>query len=299
MENKIIRLIRMSLVCSCLSLAGCSVPGTYFSTAGASRGVSNGKETYHPVIVPINQKLFRQTAAFSRTHPDNSLWYAPDYAYKVGPGDVLNVIVWDHPELSTPMSMTGAATQVAGIGQSRTGSNNSFSTNSSGILVNASGNIYFPYAGKIHVGGMTVEQLRTMLTKRIRRYIRRPQISVRVTGFRSQLVYVIGAVNTPGSTPVTDRPLTILDAIANSGGITPTTADTSHIFVVRGSGMHPQLFLLNAKSPGNLLLAERFKLYPKDIVYVPTAGISNWNRFLSEILPTVQTAAYADTLLKK
>ena len=89
-----------------------------------------------------------------------------------------------------------------------------------------------------------------------------------------------------------DVPLTILDAITQAGGV-QSNAQTSAIFVIRGTSSQPKLYLLNARSPSNLLLAEKFKLYPNDIIYVPTTGLSNWNRVISNVLPTLTTAETA------
>ena len=230
-------------------------------------------------------------------NPGSYLWYSKRYDYHVGPSDVLDVKVWDHPELSTPtdISSTNIAEPVVGI----SAKGQSMSMNDSGgILVNNNGTIYFPYAGTVDVNGLTTDQIRRVLSRRLKKYITDPQVSVRVRNFRSKLINVIGAVRNPSATPIIDKPVTILDAIASVGGIDKETADTSHIFIVRGSGLDPRIFMLNAKSPSNLLISEKFRLMSGDIIYVPSAGISNWNRFINNILPTLTTAAYTNSLLK-
>ena len=158
------------------------------------------------------------------------------------------------------------------------------------------GNIFFPYAGTLHVAGLTVNQLRLKLTHHLSHYIKDPQVNVRVSAFRSQTIQVLGAVHQQGSVPLTDHPLTILDAIATRGGVSNESADTHHIFVIRGHGLKPSIFMLNANSPSNLLIAQDFKLYNNDIIYVPQSSLANWNTFISQILPTVETIAYTRSL---
>ncbi|WP_412851416.1 hypothetical protein [Ectothiorhodospira shaposhnikovii] len=51
-------------------------------------------------------------------------------------------------------------------------------------------------------------------------------------------------------------------------------------------GGQPRLYHLNAKSPDALLLAERFHLQPRDIVYVDVADIVRFNRVIANIQPT-------------
>ena len=51
--------------------------------------------------------------------------------------------------------------------------------------------------------------------------------------------------------------------------------------------LKPKLFWLNADDPDALLLAENFYLQNRDVVYVSTAGIARWNRFASDLVPSV------------
>ena len=48
-----------------------------------------------------------------------------------------------------------------------------------------------------------------------------------------------------------------------------------------------------------MLLATDFELEPQDVVYVATAGISSWNRIVSQILPTVQTLYETKVLIRQ
>src|SRR5690242_11604845 len=53
------------------------------------------------------------------------------------------------------------------------------------VRVSAGGDIAFPMVGRIHADGMTVQQLQGELTERLKTYIKRPDISINVTQFRS------------------------------------------------------------------------------------------------------------------
>jgi polysaccharide export outer membrane protein len=278
----------------------------------------------------------------------------PAVDYKVGPGDVLTIIVWDHPELTTP------------AGQYRDAA-------SAGTVVAEDGSIYYPYVGTLQVAGKTTRQIREILIGRLSKYIEKVQLDVRMAAFRSKRVYVVGEVAKPGLQDVTDIPMTVLEAVNRAGGFTPeadhsrvlltrkgTTyrvdiqsmyedgaseqnallepgdilnvsdrsfnkifvlgevqkpgslimtkkrstlaealADTGYvaqeranpkwIYVMRGETETPELFHLDGSSPDAMLLADKFPLRPRDIIYVDAADVVRWNRVISNILPTAQT----------
>ncbi len=290
--------------------------------------------------------------------------------YLVGPRDILNITVWEHPELTIP------------AGQYR-------SAESSGNVVGEDGTFFYPYVGVVKAGGRTVEDIRAELTQKLSKYIEQVQLDVRVTSYRSQRVYVVGEVNQPGIQLVKDVPLTVLEAINSAGGtkaeadlrnITLTrggksysinllslyeggditqnillqhgdvlnisdsafnkifvlgethtggsgsgrsrsifmnkgrmtltealsdaggpdqnTSDAARIFVFRGGINKPAIFHLDAKSPDALLLADRFPLQPRDVIYIDRAEGIRWNQIIAQIQPTVQLLNQFDGSLK-
>ncbi len=210
--------------------------------------------------------------------------------YRVGAQDVLNIVVWQHPELNYPTDM--------GLTQSGVNTEVNPTISPNGFLVAPDGTIFFPLVGDVHVAGMTVGQIRSEITRLLTKYVRSPQVDVRVTGFRNQKVYVMGEVLKPGLQPITDVSLSITDAINLSGGLDPLNADPAHIYVIRGSMTRPDVYWLNAKSPDALLLAENFDLQSHDIVFVSAADIARWNRGMNMILPTIQTIWFTGSIIK-
>jgi polysaccharide export outer membrane protein len=285
----------------------------------------------------------------------------PHVPYHIGPRDVLTITVWDHPELTIP------------AGEFR-------APEAAGTVVGENGDIFYPYVGTVHVAGMTLPELRDLLTQRLAKYIENPQLDVAVAAYRSQKAYVVGVVAKPGAQPISDIPLTVAEAInraggilpvnstgglitpeadlenvtlsragrtyhvdllalyergdlrqnvelkdgdvlsipdgnlnkvfvlgevkkpqsqfihkgrmtlaeslSDAGGVDPLAANASRIYVIRHGVEKPEIFHLNARSPDALLLADRFALLPRDVVYVDTAPVADWNRVISLILPT-------------
>jgi polysaccharide export outer membrane protein len=110
--------------------------------------------------------------------------------YRLGIGDVVQLHVVDEPEL----------------------------TLTNGYPVEPDGAIEVPYLGRVPAADRSAEALRADLTERLRAYHPNPQVFVRIIGFNARQVTVIGAVRQPGRQTLTDRPLSVIDAINAAGG---------------------------------------------------------------------------------
>ena len=188
-----------------LFLTSCTViPGTHISNPEISGLIFSKKNDID--LIPITQELIskmqseeiRIESAINTSLQDEM----NNYTYLVGVGDVLNIIVWDHPELTIPQAGHRSAAEA-------------------GNFVHKDGTIFYPYVGKVSVIGREVTQIRDDITRGLSTYINNPQVDVNVAAFRSQHFFVSGAVKNPQMIPVRNVPITILDALSISGGMAP------------------------------------------------------------------------------
>jgi polysaccharide export outer membrane protein len=168
-------------------------------------------------------------AARAQTIPD----------YRVHPGDKLIVGVYDDPKL-LPLEITVAP----------------------------DGKLSYPMVGVLIVGGKTVEQIRTELEAKLKKYISDPIATVIVTDVKGNVVYVIGQVTKPGS--ITMNPtINVLQALSIAGGANPY-AKVDGIIVIRSSGGTQRVlpFRYGQVASGKDL-QQNIELESGDVVVVP------------------------------
>ena len=112
-----------------------------------------------------------------------------------------------------------------------------------------------------------------------------------------QKVFVMGEVTRPSAVEIVNSDLSLSAALGEAGGVRQTSSDPSRIFVIRGSkGDDPKIYHLDAKEAYGMILAERFQMQAQDILFVDTAGISRWNRVISQLLPTISVLGVIDNV---
>lgn len=174
-------------------------------------------------ITPISLALVRTLAEVSPkgVPPDVQALFGKGARYTIGSGDVVGVIVYDHPEL---LPNAGAV-----ISQSADPTGVQVAP---GFIVDADGEIAFPYIGRVRVAGLSEGDASDLIGKLLRPHVRDPQVTVRIQSFRSRRAYLEGEVRVPGSQIFTDVPMTLSEAINRAGGMT-ADANRSAVTLIR------------------------------------------------------------------
>jgi polysaccharide export outer membrane protein len=128
----------------------------------------------------------------------------PSGDYEVGPGDVLDIAVFDNADLSRLPT------------------------------VQTNGSISLPLLGEVQVAGLTVAEVQRKITNLLAKdYLRNPQVEVKVREFQSQFVSVVGEVNSPGRKPIRGR-MRLLEALLESGGF--KAGASAEVLITRTDG---------------------------------------------------------------
>lgn len=354
-------LLRLCLSAALTSAVACTaVPGSNISGQVFTRSVLPAFDNaqIEASLVQITPSLISSLDQFSVADDSLKVWseeHSIDYEYQVGVGDVLSIVVWDHPELTAPF-----------------GSFNN--VQDQGNVVREDGTIFYPFVGQLKVAGRTARAIQEDLAVKLADYIESPQLDVRVVNYRSQRFFVTGFVSKPGTYPITDVPirvvealgivggllpdadlydvtlsrdkesfniplydvlyegdlsgnallqhgdilhiapvelrrvfvmgevqkpltlpmtnraLTLTQALGEAGGIQEARADGRGIYVIRKSEFEGviDVYQLDVSEAWAFALGDEFLLQPRDVVYVSAAPISRWNRWVSNVLPSLQ-----------
>jgi polysaccharide export outer membrane protein len=121
---------------------------------------------------------------------DTGVASRPDVGYRLGPKDSLTIVVFGHEELSGKFTVA------------------------------ADGSLAFPLIAPIQAADRTVPEVQAELAERLGNgFLKSPRVSVEISQYVSQRVFVMGEVHTPGAVSLTG-PMTLLEVLARSGSLT-------------------------------------------------------------------------------
>jgi polysaccharide export outer membrane protein len=177
--------------------------------------------------------------ASSASSPAASNRSAVPQGYRIGAGDVLQILVWREPEASVAET-----------------------------VVRADGRISVPLIKEVDAAGLTPAELEKALVEKFSRYITAPDVTVVARQIHSRKIYLVGAVRREGPIPLMG-PLTVLQAINEGGGVTEY-AKKKKIYILRQhEGKQERLpFDYQAVLKGERM-EQNVVLLPDDTIVVP------------------------------
>ena len=232
-----------------IAVAGCASPIHFRESSSAG---ANDSPTSTEMITDRLITAERQQDQHLANKDLDRLLVTSAPPYVIGSGDILSIVVWDHPELASGTTTAALADP-------------SMATNApQGFVVDHMGRIQFPLIGLLSVDGLTEERARALLTARLAKYLAKPNVTLRVQSYRSKRVYIDGEVKQPGLQAINDIPMTLVEALNRAGGLLPT-ADQSRIALERGETRYRinlRELVQKGVNPGLVMLA------PGDVVRV-------------------------------
>lgn len=163
---------------------------------------------------------------------------APNAEYRLGPGDIVKISIYDHPDLSTELQL------------------------------NDKGAVSFPLLGDIKLLGLQYTEAEALIAGNLKKggFVNNPNVSVMISQYRSQRIAVIGEVNRAGRYAL-EGATGLVDLIAIAGGLNSNAGDT--IVVLRGSDRIEYSLSQSMKSSDET--KRNMAVANGDVIYVPRA----------------------------
>ncbi len=192
------------------------------------------------VTVLCGMLLFACASEYKSIKPGSNLLpeLHHEQPYVIGSGDRLSILVWGHDKLTTE------------------------------AVVRPDGKIALPLVGDVYAEGLTAEELKNEIDKRMQEYIQEPSVSVSIKDIQSLKVYLLGEVNRPGEYDLVSY-TDVLHALAMAGGLT-IYAKKNRIQIIRTTNNEKIKVFFNYNQVINgKNLEQNIPLKSGDVIIVP------------------------------
>lgn len=130
-------------------------------------------------------------------------------------------------------------------------------------VVDEDGDIEFPVLGKLHVAGLKRNEVEALVKEKLEAQVLNPQVHAHIVNAK---VSVLGEVTRPGNVPMTGGRLTLFDALAYAGDMTPY-GRRDNVLVTREVDGKLEIARLNLRD-ASIFTSPYFFLQQNDVVYV-------------------------------
>ena len=233
-----------------LSMTGCAITSglqTYDLPAEGAYQTDQGAQLN---VVPLTQN---NLPAISQSNNQNysdlqSLFRSQQSIYRLSPGDVLSIQLWAYPEITPPIQ---DATNIKAVG----------------YPIDPNGRVHLPLVGSVKVSGKTLAEVNTFLRSQFSKYLKHPDVVVRVLSYEGRRYFVNGQVLKSGQYTLNDQPISLYTALGQAGGIDTKTGDTTNIQLIRNGSTYN---LNTIQLEKNGLSLHNLLIQPNDTIFVNT-----------------------------
>ncbi len=246
-KRLIVGAILLSMLSGCASYLGGQGPRAEDVVQAPSNASLPGIE-----LVKVNYALADGLQKEAQRTSFSSVFEGSAHAdYVIGKGDTLQVYIWEAPPA---MLFTSSALSASGL------SGGGGAVTLPPQIVSNSGDISVPFAGTLHVLGLTIPQLEDRIRQRLERKANHPQVLVQLVHNNTQNITVVGNVQRSLEVPMLPGGVRLLRAVALAGGVTKPVEKTTIQVSRKGRVMALPLQSI-LKNP-----ADNIELQPGDVV---------------------------------
>jgi len=158
------------------------------------------------------------------------------------------------------------------------------------ITVGPDGEVSYPLIGRFKAAGLTLARLESKMSEGLSKYVKDTRVSVVMKKFTGNKIIVLGEVGYPGIYTYQGG-INLIEAVALAGDFTDKARTDSIIVVHDNITPNPKVVRVNMFRVIHKGTSKKdVVLMPNDVVYVPKRFISNFNQFLDDLQPSINTA---------
>lgn len=182
--------------------------------------------------------------------------------YTLGAEDVINITILRHPEVSGE------------------------------FIITKNGAIQYEFVGDIQVAGLTKDEVAELLKEKLSKFIITPDVTVKIVGYNSKVVYVIGEVGNPGKIYMRGDTITVREALIQAGLPLLSAKLTKTMLITPSDSGHTDQIMVDLDKllyKGDL--RENFEMKPGDTLYLPPTFFAKALRVIQPVAAPIGTAA--------
>ncbi|MFK4205753.1 polysaccharide biosynthesis/export family protein [Acinetobacter junii] len=235
-----------------MSVTSCAVTSGLQTYDIPSEGVYRTDQGTDVHVIKITQESLPaiQPAQINYQNNYSTLFRQKQHAYRLSSGDVLSIQLWAYPEITPPVNNL----------------TNDQSIQANGYPIDYNGYVQIPLVGRYKAAGKTLAQLNVDLRSQFARYLKNPDVIVRILSYQGQRYSVQGSVIKGGQFFLNDQPISIYTALGMAGGVTDK-GDNTFIQLIR-NGITYDLNTIALEKAGYSL--HKLLVQPNDTIYVST-----------------------------
>ena len=181
--------------------------------------------------------------------------------YTLGVNDVLSITVSRHPEVSGD------------------------------FYINSEGKIQYEFVGDLKILGMTKDEVKDLVTNSLSKYIVTPDVTVKIIGYNSKVVYVIGEVGAPGKIYMHGDTITVREALLQAGlPLLSASMKKSRLVTPADSGKAERKYVNVEALLYDGDLRENLMMKPGDVLYIPATILTKAMRAINPVAQPIGTA---------
>lgn len=233
-----------------VSFSGCAITSGLQTYDLPEQGQYKTDQGAELSVVQLNQNNIPNLNFANQENSNHviSLFRNQQNIYRLSPGDILSIQLWAYPEITPPIQDVNNVKAI-------------------GYPIDPNGNVQLPLVGSVRIAGKTLAETNRFLHNQFAKYLKHPDVVVRVLSYEGRRYFVNGQVVRSGQYTLNDQPISIYTALGQAGGIDTKTGDTTNIQLIR-NGQTFNLNTIQLEKQG--LSLHNLLIQPNDTIYVNT-----------------------------